>query len=471
MRVNFGDQAYRERSVNLNSQELVNFFAVPGGPSAKDSFGLYGTPGLLTWVNLGAAQLRGFRTFGNTLYVTYGNSLYEISAAGVATNVGTLDSSVGRVAMSDNGTQVIIVTGGTGYTYNTSTTTFAAIADPDFPATARTVTYVGGYFIVTEVDSQKWYVSGLNDGTTWSALDFATAEYTPDNLQTAAENYGELWLFGDESTEVWSLLLSGTFPFTRLEGSKNNWGCISRFSVARVENQLIWLGNPPDGGTPQVVINSGYQAIPISTPAMDYEIATYSVTADAYAYAYKDEGHQFYVITFPSANVTWAFDFLTKRWHKRSSKVNGDYLEHNSLGYVYFAGKHLVSSVEDGKIYEMSLNYYTEDGRTIRRQVTSPPIFDQDNNRLLHDRLQLDFEAGTGTNDIDPTVMLEWSNDSGHSYGGEIWRTVGKPGEYDKRATWHQLGSARTRVYRMFVTDPVAWRLVSANIKMRQCRT
>lgn len=471
MRFNFGDQAYKEASVNLNSQELVNFYAVPGGPSAKDTVAIYGTPGFSMFSNIGNQQIRAMRVVGFKLYAIAGNIFYEVSTAGAATSRGTIGTSSGRVAISDNGTQVIICDGSAGYIYTIATTTLAVIADADFNQNAWSTTFLGSYFIVTKPDSSSFWWSAVNDGTTWSALDFATAEYSSDNLQTALECYGELWLLGEKSTEVWANVFFGSSPFSRVEGAKSNWGCNARYSVAKIENSLIWLANPPDGGTPQVIATNGYRPTPISTPAMDYELTTYTTTADAYAYAYKDSGHQFYVITFPSQNVTWCYDFLTQRWHKRSSLINGSYVEHNSFCYVYFSNKHLIGDIGNGHIYEMSIDIFTENGAAIQRKVTSPPIFDPDNNRVIHDRLQLDFESGTGTQTVDPTVMLEWSDDGGHSYGNEIWRTIGKAGEYNSRAIWHGLGAARSRVYRLTVTDSVAWRLVSSNLKLRGCRS
>ena len=66
----------------------------------------------------------------------------------------------------------------------------------------------------------------------------------------------------------------------------------------------------------------------------------------------------------------------------------------------------------------------------------------------------------------DPQVMLQMSNDGGHSYGSENWRGAGKLGEYKKRLIWNRLGASRDRVFRIKVTDPVKWVILGAFVEV-----
>ena len=78
--------------------------------------------------------------------------------------------------------------------------------------------------------------------------------------------------------------------------------------------------------------------------------------------------------------------------------------------------------------------------------------------RLTVDRVFVDFEAGVGLatgQGSNPQAMLQVSRDGGHSWGNEVWTTIGAIGEYKTRAEWRRLGTAKDFVFKVRVTDPV----------------
>jgi hypothetical protein len=67
----------------------------------------------------------------------------------------------------------------------------------------------------------------------------------------------------------------------------------------------------------------------------------------------------------------------------------------------------------------------------------------------------------------DPEVMLRWSDDGGHTYSNEHWVSIGKIGEYYRRAIWRRLGMTvklRDRVYELSGTDPVKISIMGAEL-------
>lgn len=56
---------------------------------------------------------------------------------------------------------------------------------------------------------------------------------------------------------------------------------------------------------------------------------------------------------------------------------------------------------------------------------------------------------------VDPKAMLQWSDDGGHTWSNEHWVSIGKIGEYKRRAIWRRLGSSRDRIYKVTISDPV----------------
>lgn len=67
----------------------------------------------------------------------------------------------------------------------------------------------------------------------------------------------------------------------------------------------------------------------------------------------------------------------------------------------------------------------------------------------------------------DPQVMLRFSDDGGHTYSSEHWVSIGKIGEYYRRAIWRRLGMTmklRDRVYEVSATDPVKIAIMGAEL-------
>ena len=129
----------------------------------KSTLVVYGTPGLNLFSDFGATPPRGGMEFPSQSlsFVVQRGILWEVNNAGIATNRGMLNTASGRVSMSDNGVQIMIVDGTYGYIYNTTTLVFAQIVDVDFPANPVTVTYLGQRFIVNFNGSGRFYCSDI----------------------------------------------------------------------------------------------------------------------------------------------------------------------------------------------------------------------------------------------------------------------------------------------------------------------
>ena len=152
-----------------------------------------------------------------------------------------------------------------------------------------------------------------------------------------------------------------------------------------------------------------------------------------------------------------------ENWHERQSyKLNMWRVN----CYAFWNGKHYIGDYSNGKIYEMKLNYYTEDGTTIIRKRRGPIFKDEDNrkNIIVHD-LNIDMETGVGIasgQGSNPQAMLKWSNDSGHTWSSERLASIGKIGEYNKRLIFRRLGQGRGRIFELTISDPVKIALIDA---------
>jgi hypothetical protein len=223
---------------------------------------------------------------------------------------------------------VLIVMAGDGYTYNVATSTFAQIADVDFTG-ATTVAYLDGFFVYNLTGTKKVWVTAFLDGTSVEPFAYRSAVASPDGVVAVKANGDELWVFGKSTTEVWYNAGEANFPFAPIQGEFTEAGCIAPFSVAKAENTLFWLGGD-QRGQGIVYRAKGFTGERISTHAVEWQIQQYGDISDAIAYTYQQDGHTFYVITFPGANgnATWAYDVTTGAWHERANYGTGSFTRH-----------------------------------------------------------------------------------------------------------------------------------------------
>jgi hypothetical protein len=463
---------YVARSVNAADARMVNLFpeVVPEG--GKEPAFLQRCPGLLNLATVGSGPIRGLWTFSsdnNTAFVVSGNELYKINTSYAATLLGSIPGT-GPVSMADNGIQLFIACNGPSYIYNNSTGIFGQIVDVDFPG-AVTVGYIDGYFVFNEPNSQRIWVTQLLDGTSIEPLDFASAEGSPDGVVGLIVDHREVWVYGTNSVEVWYDAGTPDFPLQRIQGAFNEIGCISAYTIAKMDNGLFWLGADARG---QGIVYraNGYTGQRISTHAVEWQIQQYGNLTDALAYTYQQDGHSFYVLIFPSANTTWVYDVATGAWHERAGWSDGSFTRHRSNCQMAFNNQIIVGDYQNGNIYAFDLDTYADNGQIQKwlRSWRALPTGQNNLKRTAQHAMQLDMESGVGLatgQGSNPEVMLRWSDDGGHTWSNYRTTSVGKIGEYYYRVWFRRLGMTmklRDRVYELSMTDPVKTAIMGAEI-------
>ena len=425
---------YVARSINAADSRMVNLFPeiVPDG--GKEPAFLNRAPGLKFKLSVGSGPIRGMWVLNNDLYVVSRDKLYKIDSTYAVTTIGTVSGISGPVSMADNGIQLFVACNGPSYIYNSQTNVFAQITDGDFPG-AVTVSYLDGYFVFNEPNSQK------------------------------------IWVFGTNSVEVWYNSGNVDFPLSRIQGAFNELGCAAPYSIAKMDNGLFWLGKDARG---QGIVYraNGYTGQRISTHAIEWQIQQYANMSDAIGYTYQQDGHSFYVLIFPQANTTWVYDVATEAWHERAGFANGEFTRHRSNCQAFFQGEVLVGDYQNGNVYSFDLNDFSDNGSIQKwlRSWRALPTGQNNLKRTAQHSLQLDLETGVGLNlgqGSDPQVMLRWSDDGGHTWSNEHWVSIGKIGEFYRRAIWRRLGMTmkiRDRVYEVSGTDPVKIAIMGAEL-------
>jgi len=446
--------AYKGRSSNVSSETCINLF--------KEGDSLVGTPGDSVFNSSYSGPVRGGIEYNDLAYFVIGNTLYEFNSAGGGASRGTIGTATGRVSMAHNGVrsganqQIFIADGTSGYIYDNATSTLAEISDADMTS-ADTVVFFDGYFLFNQTNTDRFWQTAAYDGTSIVATDFYTAEGDPDKAVSLLTDRRQLFVFGQKTTEGYYNSGDADSTFQRFQGGFSQTGCAAAFSAARFDNAVMWLSRNEKGDGEIVRMADGYQPVTVSTHEINYQISKYTTISDAFAYAYRHEGHEFYVITFPTANVTWVYDALEKEWHHRAHNIGGVFPSRERYNcHVFAFGKHLFGDYSNGKIYALSGTSATVNGERIERERATVGIADEDEGRVRIHSFQLDMQEGIGdqTTDDDGLIYLSYSKDGGHTWSNEVSRDAGDTGEYDKRIIWRRLGIGRNWIFRIRTWTP-----------------
>jgi hypothetical protein len=473
------------RSTPWNATRSINFFVEVGAQDSRSPAALIGTPGTSLFTTLPTGPIRMFHVMVDRCFVVAGTGLYELYTDGTYSALLGAIPGTSLIVSVDNGVsahgvggnQILMLTGGLGYIFNISTSTLTQITDANFPANVHQAAFLDGYFLVT-AQGMAFNVSELYNGLVWPALATAAAIAAPDNIQKPFGSNQILYLIKDSTTEIWQDVATPTSqgcPFAHIPGSLVNFGTVADRSVTRVGDTVFMLGTTrvQDSAVYFGVVSvSGTAVQKVSTPAIDYRISQLTSLSDAISYSYVDEGHLFYVLTFPTADLTLVYDVTTQQWHERSTHIeNALYMQHRHLSneYVFFGGKHLVSHYSEAKIYEMSSRFYDDDGVPIISIRTAQPIYNEnENDNIKIFKLIIDAETGVGDGTTGPagapTAWLSWSNDGGRTWSSEYSSSLGKQGEFRTRLIWRRLGSPKNRIFRLRIVDAVKKVLLSAMV-------
>jgi hypothetical protein len=496
--------AYQSRSPRFDNQRTVNLYPEASGSGTSKSIAmLIGTPGTQTWGTVqslpgkSANAVRGMIAFNSSRGIFVGGEVVSYTdtaaAGGAAGVIGTIPYALTRVSMATNGQIVMLVTGTEGYFIDPIALTITQIVDPAFQG-ADVVWFINGRFVWNRPGTQIYQWSELYS-TVIDPLAFASAEGAPDLLVSLIVDHKELWLLGESTAEVHINSGNPDQVFEPIQGAFIEQGCAAPFSVAKMTDgtgtgTVIWLSRNAQGQG-MFVRTVGYQPQRISDHALEYQIARYSRIDDAIAYTYQQEGHSFYVVSFPTADKTWCYDTSTELWHERAYREpnTGNLKRHRSNCYMFFEDKHLVGDYLTDAISELRLDVYA-DGfpggpesnygfATIMPAIRQCPHLSLDDAWQFFHELWIDMETGVGlaadvvpfffgavSGGKDPSLILEWSDDGGFSFPYSREIKIGKIGERQFRAVARRLGKSRDRVFRVTITAPVKRVFINAG-----CRT
>lgn len=466
----FVNGAYRALSPTVDDEQTINWFPeISESEGAVVKVALYPTPGVRTFCEVvEAVGGRGAFAMNGRCFFVIGSKLVEVAAGGTYVILGDVGNDGLPASFGSNGiggNQLICVSNDQLFCLDLVTNVLTL----ELASGSNMCGMSYGFFESFNRTDSQFQISAEFDGTSWDALDFAGRSIAPDPwLAMLVTSYGETWLMGEQSSEVWYNNGADDFPYAPDQSGLIPYGIDAPNSLCEAADRVVWLATTKDGDL-QVMAASGFTPKRISDLALEAEFDTYARTDDAEGETYRQGGHTFYKLTFPTERRTWVFDFQTNKWHARGTWLAEQnlYDEWRPTWHAFFRRKHLWCERGSGKILEVSPRFHTDvDGRVLRRVRRSPTIRIE-NRSLTHKRLEVLVEAGIGAQSIvDPVMMLRFSDDGGKTWGNELTQPLGNTGNYQQRLVWEGLGQSEARTYELSCTEAMAVRVLDGFIEV-----
>lgn len=472
----FVGASYPAQSWNADAEHTVNMVVERSeSPGATGQDALYPFPGVTLLATAMSSPGRGAFSESGHYWAVIGGAFVEIDDAGVITIRGTVAQNANPADITSNGDgggQLLIVSGGNAYSYDIGTAVLTQIAALTGKATRGN--YLDGYGLVLDASTSTLYVSALLDFTTWTTgVDFAQRSAASDSWVSMVVFGIYIFLPGEKTSEFWYDSGGSSFPFSKHpSGGPIPHGCVSGFTVVSGEGSLFWLAQSSIGKN-YVVQATGFTPQVVSDFPRQRLFAGYANAGAAVAELKNWNGHTQYKITFGSANISWCYDLASAKWLQEGPWIaeSNQFAASRTRWPVVAFGQHRCLDSETGAIYVVDAESHVDvDSRPLVCERTAPALVNE-NELIFYAALELDIQVGVGLvsgQGSDPRVMMQYSNDGGNTWSAELWKSLGKVGEYLTRVRWVALGAARRRVFRIRISDPVKTGIVGAYLELGQ---
>lgn len=449
------DPAYDvSRVPNQSIAAFVNCYAE--ATKGKGPFVIQGYPGYEVFASL-PPPIRGMhwipsnadvQRYFDALYVVAGTGLYSVAADGSYTKLGDIPGT-SRVQMDSNRFQLAVLADTRMFVWDTETSVFSEVTDPDFPGGSSIAT-INGFGLVSFPDGDGFGITAINDYTSFNSLDRATAESKADPLLAIRIVQREPWFFGTDGLEVWNNNGAADFPFERRDVN-GDIGCVSGDTAIVFDNTVFWLGRDLSGGM-YVYRATGYDGQRISTPPVERLIQSAAKPEMAYAYIWNIDGHSFYTLVLDNGSVT--YDATTGIWHQSTTGVAEIGRPHAPVRFTSSAWAFGANLLGDpaGNLCRVTFDKTSDCGNPLVREVKTPPVGQQGRRTSLM-RARLELQGGLGGLTFDPIVLMAHSTDGGRTWEDPQEEYTGLIGEYRVQPDWGPQGQAADHALLFRMTD------------------
>lgn len=435
MKLEFTGQTARDQdNIQANPSRLVNVYREPTVPGGRTGYTIKSVLGTELTAQVSGVFVRAIERVNGNTYVVHAGSVSQVDlATGSVTLLDAVDDSANATISGNNG-DVVFASGGKYYLWDGATMTEPAAGAF---TSIGSVTFIANRTVITELDGRRFEWSDTADASNLPGLNFSTADGRDDSIIRGAAINGMLYLFKEESIEVWFPTgQGGASAFERQAGGIIDVGLKSHNLLALFDGGAFIVG---DDGRAYIV---GSGLTPVSTPNIETMIDQNEPSACS---VYGDEGHMFLCIHFqdsPSA----CYDLATGEWHERA--YGTDLLPWAVIGSVRHEGKWYIART-GGDIEKMVRSNMDASVPLVRDLISRTA--DNEGDWFPINQIELMPRQGFTTG----TVELYMSRDGGVTWGMPKSRSIGPVGAYGAQLKWNGLGAFRQATARLRITDAV----------------
>ena len=475
-----GGHFYRAPATNIAALECVNLYPFYPQTQTTSEKTLLAPTGIELNRTFGVGGNRGGILFQGFPYFVNGTEMWRFRERQDALarpfygaqrqNRDVPITGNSRVKLAVNPTQICIVTTNPQslpnvWIFNQPDNTFEILEGEIFdelaPEGVQDVMFIDGYFMFIARNTQRYFISELNDGRRFRATDFATAESSNDLLIGMGKVNNEPLLFSEGTTQLLQNVGGEGFPFVVVQGAIYEVGAITPNAIVEVNDTIIFLGRERKSA-PAFWITRGDRPQRLSTVPIDAELSRYSEgeLKQCFSFTYSEKGAQFVGFTFLNGR-TFVYETISQEWHTRVSLTpNLENTEPSAISVVVAAlGKLFVGNRFTNQLGILNSDVFDEFNQGyLPRYFVTPPI-DNEGKPFFLNSVELVCQVGFGNKEgpfVDPRVSMSFSVDGGRTFNRKIERSLGKRGDFTQRVIWNAQGRIPRQVcFRFDFSDPV----------------
>jgi hypothetical protein len=413
-------------------------------------------PGLEVFSTVtGAGRIDGIYYWDELLVtiVVSAGTVYSINASATPTTIGSgllADGVVTFTPAKIAGADVLAMANGNGV-FTTDGTTLTA--QTQSPNDATHVAFIDRYLLANDTDTGLFKWSDLNDPTAWNALNFAEAERKPDNVLAVHVQGRDIVIFGYRSIEFY--YDDGSSPFRRFEGGEVETGVSVAHSIQYIPEIASWLYLDENR---HLIRLTNRQPTKVSGP-YDDEIQDLTNVTDGVSSVSRVGGRGWYIISFPSENITFVYDYQQDAWYKwgnwNSKTASYDRFLGNVMTYDTRNNRFLVGDKNAGLIYSMKNSVFQDNGAEIRSNVRTGFIGHGTQNKKKSRKVQFRMKRGVAKDASDTAgeVNVRFRDDYTGTFSNELKIGTGIGGDSRFNTEIYVGGIYRSRQWDIVSSD------------------
>jgi len=313
------------------------------------------------------------------------------------------------------------------------------------------------YLIGNNKGDMAWSFSYPGNPFQWDGADSydITSQENVEGIYKGASNF---MVCSKSTLDIWGNSRSYTDPFlSPVKAQYSQIGLASPHACVVIDgDKMIFLDK-----TRRLVVIQGTSYINLGLP-INREIQNLSTVNDAVAFNIAIDGKQFLLLNFPQEKKTFVYDYISKSFYKWSSydeSISQESLfRANCYAYCSAWNKHIIGDIDNGKLYSLDNDHYSDDSNTINAEIITGHINYGSDAVLKKPRsvcARIKRGVGKETDVYDSPRILVRHRDNGGTWSNFKEVDLGKVGDTEFKVNLYtQASSYYTRQYHIKMPDP-----------------